>query len=176
MAPESDVTTRGGSSREGSAKLGPYFHLAVLVPDLDRALDRYGTMLGQSFNEPAILHIDTRSADGNDDRIGLRVVYSREGPPYLELLEATGEDGLFGSRNGFGVHHIGFWVPDEVDISCWLAACGVGVEAEVLGSSGAAFARFTTPRALDGVRLELIDESRRAGLERWFAGGDHPGH
>jgi catechol 2,3-dioxygenase-like lactoylglutathione lyase family enzyme len=155
--------------------LRPFFHLAVLVLDLDRAVDRYSALLGQRFNEPSTLHLDTRSTGGYSEPVDLRVAYSREGPPYLELLEATG-DGLFSSRNGRGFHHAGYWVPEGVDIAQLLASNGVKVDTEIVGSSGAVFARFTTPRALDGVRLELIDEGRRAGLERWFAGAEHPGH
>ena len=34
------------------------FHVGILVPDLDEAVARFAEVLGLSFKEPAVAHVD----------------------------------------------------------------------------------------------------------------------
>jgi hypothetical protein len=81
-----------------SAGAGGYFHVGLLVEDIEAAGEHFSAQLGLRFEPPRLTHPVT----GED----VRVAYSLTGPPYLELIEMTG-DGLFSRDRGGGFHHLG---------------------------------------------------------------------
>jgi hypothetical protein len=42
----------------------------------------------------------------------LRVAYSRQGPPYLELIQVLKPAGPFSSEDAARIHHVGSWCED----------------------------------------------------------------
>jgi hypothetical protein len=144
----------------------------VLVADIAAARERFADVTGLTFTPPATMRFEN-FADSNGRRaVELTVCYSLQGPPYLELVQADPEGGVFGSEHGEGVHHIGF---HDADVPGRLA------ELEARHGLRAASRRFgsrrperlhaflTEPQELFGVRLEVVDEQGRIALEEWLA-------
>jgi catechol 2,3-dioxygenase-like lactoylglutathione lyase family enzyme len=129
----------------------PFFHVGLIVEDLDAAITELSAALGLEFNEP---HESTYG----DSHI--RVCYSIQGPPYVELIQ--GEPGSLWSTTG-GPHadHIGYFVDDLEASQAQLEAAGVPVDID--GTSfGNRFAYHRAPAG--GMRIELIDAAKREQL------------
>jgi hypothetical protein len=131
--------------------LGAYFHVGVIVEDLGAAIEELSRTLGLEFNEPH---------DGVYGDSHIRVCYSLQGPPYLELIE--GEPGsLWSTTGGPRPDHVGYFV-DDLDVARRkLEAAGmpVDIDGQAYGSP------FTYHRPTHtGLRVELIDASRRDAL------------
>src|SRR4029453_5130931 len=87
------------------------FHVGILVPDLDEAVARFAEVLGLSFKEPAVAHVDRFEYGSSVEALDLRITGSIQGPPYLELLESQDNSSLYGHAHE-GLHHVGLWEPD----------------------------------------------------------------
>ena len=68
-------------AQEGKAMLGPVNHIALAVPDLGEAVERYRGMLGASVSEPEAL-----------PEHGVRVAFVLLANTKVELLEVFGEN------------------------------------------------------------------------------------
>ena len=84
----------------------PYFHIGILVPDLDEAIERFGDVLGITFADRVYQDSQYFDDGGVIKDLRLHLTYSTDGPPYYELLEAQG-DGLYSMKHGAGLHHVG---------------------------------------------------------------------
>ncbi len=134
-------------------------HVGIAVHDLEAAIELYTTTFGltvvsREINEPqgvreAMLHV----ADG------------AAGSSYVQLLEPTHPDtpvGKFLTRNGEGVHHIGYGVDDVAEALAAIGERGVRLvdERPRHGSMGASIA-FLHPKDLSGVLTELVQAAPR---------------
>lgn len=133
----------------------PFFQVGVLVQDIDGARDELQRALGITFGE--IIDRDT-----GEHRI--RVCFSFEGPPYLELIEGppgSPWDAGAGSR----IDHIGYWAPDIAAARDHLDRQGLALEVDGTAAGGV----FTYHRGrASGLRVELIDRATQpAFYERW---------
>jgi hypothetical protein len=147
------------------------FHLGILVKDMDAGVERFGALLGIRFRPPAIAHVDAYVEGSRSSVLDLKVTYSMEGPPYVELLEAQG-DGLYGAHHGEGFHHIGVWEPDcEARKAEWERK-GLESEGVQYTPEGRIIVAYFRPEGSHGARLELVDEARRRQMEQWIRGGD----
>ena len=91
--------------------------------------------------------------------------YSREGPPYFELIEAIGESVWAPAMAGRGLHHFGVLAADPLAEIARLEACGFEVEVQAVSPEGV----VTGPTYLlnrYGVRVE----GKRRGRARHGAG------
>lgn len=150
-----------------------YFHIALVVAQLEPAMERLSRALGYEFNAPIAVPFPLLEEAGSSSKSELRVSYSRTGPPHLELMEATA-DGLFSLREGQGFHHIGIWSADPEATLATHVAAGQRIEAVIRAKDGLLRAFFVAPDDLFGLRLEYVNELRRPGLEAFFAGGPFP--
>jgi catechol 2,3-dioxygenase-like lactoylglutathione lyase family enzyme len=123
----------------------PFFHVGILVRDVEAARADFSAKLGLEF-EP--VH-SQQLATGETARF----CYSLQGPPYLELVEMTGS-GSWSPDQPEGFHHIGVSDP-SVPARC--AAFGDGVELIAPGADGAPRVALTPAAALHGVRVEFFD-------------------
>jgi catechol 2,3-dioxygenase-like lactoylglutathione lyase family enzyme len=131
------------------AEYVPFFHVGVLVRDIDQAAADFGTMLGLRF-EPV------RSAPLVSGET-MRFCYSLQGPPYLELVQMAATSlGIWGPEQADGLHHIAFADPD-VPGTC--AAFGGQADTVVGGEGGSARVIFTRPEALHGIRVEYLQSA-----------------
>lgn len=146
------------------------FHVGVLVRDMDEATGRFAAALGLTFKDPAIAHVDAFEQPSGMSALDLRITWSVEGPPYLELLQSQDNDGLYGFHQE-GLHHIGLWEPDPEALMQRLVAMGLRNEATQWTPEGRILATYTAPAEMYGTRLEFIEAGRRPGMEAWLAGG-----
>jgi catechol 2,3-dioxygenase-like lactoylglutathione lyase family enzyme len=127
----------------------PFFHVGVLVRDIDQATADFGQILGLRF-EPV------RSAPLISGET-MRFCYSLPGPPYLELVQMAATSlGIWGPEQAEGLHHIAFADPD-LPGTC--AALGGQVDPVVGGEGGSARVIFTRPEALHGIRVEYLQSA-----------------
>ena len=148
---------------------GELFKTGLIVPDLERATRELSDSLGLDWTSPQVADLCLQVGDARED-VRLEFVYSRGGPPYLELLQAQ-PGGYYAAPEGGGIHHVGMWVDDLAEASAALAARGLPREAAGVrdGRCPALFAFHTDPC---GLRLELVESANRPAFLEWIAGGE----
>lgn len=156
-----------------------FHHVALLVPNMEAAIERFSETLGISFRPPRRMITRRRIDRGQfgDDGIHEGVshlAWSIEGPPYYELIEAQGGGLHSMERNGPGLLHVGRYVPDVGDVIARLAPFGLHPEAQVLTEHGAVMVCWMPPDEVTGLRIEYMDESLRAPTEAWIKEGRAP--
>ena len=151
-----------------------YFHVGILVRDVEAARADFGALVGVEFEPVSTIQV----ASGET----IRYCYSLGDSPYLELMEMTGT-GSWSPEQGEGLHHLGLSDPSVPD-RC--AAFGDAADPVSADESGTPRVALTRPEALHGVRLEYFDvklaawmtehlRTRTAGsltLDSLAAGGD----
>ena len=147
----------------------PFFHIGILVDDLDEAMERFGEIFKVTWADRAVAEARFWEEDKGYRALALDVVYSQQGPPYLELLQAQG-DGLYGGHHGEGLHHIGVWAADCEGRSEELQAQGMSPVATQFSPEGNIIVSYFNGADLHGVVFEIVDEGRREMMESWIAG------
>lgn len=156
-----------------------YHHVGVLVPDMDKAIAWFVEVEGISFHPPRRMttagRIDPNEFGDDEPHQGTSyLAWSKQGPPYYELVQAKG-NGLHSiERHGAGLHHVGQFVPDVDAMMARLAAQGVGVEGRVLGPGGTTMVCWASPTPATGLIVEYMDERMRAGIQGWIDTGIPP--
>lgn len=147
----------------------PFFHVGFLVHDLVEAQERFSAAFDVTWTEPTSGTVDFWEQGSETAPLDLTVVYSRQGPPHIELLQAQG-DGIYAPERGEGFHHIGLWDPDCERRQAELESDGFPAVAAQFTPQKEIIVSYFDPDALHGVMLELVDEGRRPMMERWFSG------
>lgn len=147
-----------------------YFHIGVIVPDLIKAIEDFSRILGITFTNPEYFHI-SRLEDPEPHSHDPYVAFSREGPPYYELIEASG-DGIFSAKHQGTILYLGVW---EKDMAARLKALekeGIGIDAWFRNKEGSVpFTVITSPQGTLGIRMEYVDQSVRSTIEKWVETG-----
>ena len=146
--------------------MSAFYHAAVLVTDMDEAIERFGTLYGLTFPDPIEITARARQRNGSDSSMPCRLTYSREGPMHLELFEAHG-DGLWSEANSQTIHHIGMWCADPQARADQMLALGSVWEASLYFDSATAGIIFVRDR---GILVELVSEALRAPWEALVGG------
>ena len=122
----------------------PHFHVGILVKDIEMAAADFGVLLGAEFEPVHSQQVGTGET--------VRLCYSLQGPPYLELMEMTGTS-VWSPDQGEGLHHIGVSDPSVP------GRCAAFGEVDVItpGGGGSPLVVMTRPIALHGVRVEYLD-------------------
>lgn len=147
----------------------PFFHVGILVEDIDAAAERFHETLGLTFR-PAVTARLERFADPEPRLLEPRFTYSFEGPPYLELVQMT-DSALHAPALGEGLHHLGIWLPDSRRGIADLERRGLRREASIQRPDGTAQVWFNDPADLHGTRVEFLDEEGRTGWEAQYGAG-----
>lgn len=137
-------------------------HIAVVVPELEEALDFWVEALGLKLNH--VEHVADQ---------GVNVAFLPAGESDIELLEPLdSESGVarYLQKRGAGMHHICFEVDDIEATLARLKAAGVPLidEAPTIGTGGKKIA-FVHPKGTGGVLVELYEltpEETALRLER----------
>jgi len=144
-----------------------YFHVGILVKDLDAAMDRFRRVLQVSFRTPRVVQVSQEHGRG-ETLADLRFTYSYQGPPYYELLEAH-DTGIFGLDQGEGPHHIGMWALDGQERLKDLQGRGLRPEIVQYSGDGQLIFAYFERADLCGTRIEILDASQRAIHEAWMS-------
>lgn len=130
----------------------PFFQVGVLVEDLDAAREELSAALGIVWSDI----VERRNGDWE-----IRVCFSKEGPPYLELIEGPAGS-PWDCSGGSRIDHIGYWTPDIEQHKQTLEANGIAIDHD-----GAPLFTYQTGRA-SGLRIELLDASGKSAFyKRW---------
>lgn len=138
----------------------PFFHVGILVRDIDQAAQDFSALLGLRFEPVRTAPVVTGEVN--------RFRYSLQGPPYLELVQMTGS-GIWGPAVGEGLHHIAFAEPDVPGRCAAFDGPDLtsGADTVVQGEGGALRVIFTRPETLHGIRAEYLESPMVAAtLER----------
>ena len=146
-----------------------FFHVGILVPEIREAMAKFGDVLGLEFKEPAIAHVEDFDDTTGRRVLDLLITWATTGPPFVELLEAQGEDGLYGT-NQLGLHHVGLYDPEPQGLVEELVGKGLRREATQWTPEGGIIAVYTAPEEMGGTRLEFINQDREEGMNAWIAG------
>ncbi len=143
------------------------YHIGIVVQDLDRAMDELGTSCGYTWSDVRTLNSGLVTPSGPAS-VSARVVFTRQGPPWLEFIEGPAGS-VWSAVGGNALHHLGFYVDDLEAESARLASLGMAFEVGAAGPDGrlSGFAYHNNPQ---GGRLELVDARLKDGLERWIRG------
>jgi methylmalonyl-CoA/ethylmalonyl-CoA epimerase len=125
-------------------------HIAIVVPDLDQAMDFWVETLGLPLAH--VEHVPDQDVD---------VALLPSGESEIELLEpVSNESGVarFLQKRGPGMHHICFEVDDIEAMLARMKAAGVPLinEEPTIGTGGKKIA-FVHPRGTGGVLVELYE-------------------
>lgn len=130
--------------------IGRLNHVAIAVPDLEKAAARYRDLLGAEVHHPQAL-----------PEHGVTVVFVLVENSKIELLHPLGENSpiakfLEANPSG-GMHHVCFEVPDLADAAAALVAGGARVLGDgkpKIGAHGLPVL-FLHPKDFDGTLIEL---------------------
>jgi Glyoxalase/Bleomycin resistance protein/Dioxygenase superfamily len=133
----------------------PYFHVGIVVKDLEQAMTDMGLALGLSW--ASIRTLPYREGS-------LRLTCSRQGPPHLELFQSL-SGSHWDASNGSRIDHLGFWSDDLEAGRRHMLANGMSVclDGTTIGWN---FIYFDNPH---GLRIELADVRRRPAVEEWLS-------
>ena len=144
---------------EPSKPMKTFFHVGIVVEDIERSMAELTAALGVTWDEP------------HDSAYGpwkIRATYSVDGPPFLELVQGEA-GGPWDTGKGSHLHHLGYWSDDVAGDSAALVQHGVAIDFDpgTVGRSG----RFCYHLAkASGVRVEVVSASNRAQREPgWVA-------
>lgn len=125
-------------------------HIAIVVPDLDEAMDFWVETLGLPLAH--VEHVPDQDVD---------VAFLPSGESEIELLEPISEESgvaRFLNKRGPGMHHICFEVDDIEAMLARMKAAGVPLinEEPTIGTGGKKIA-FVHPKGTGGVLVELYE-------------------
>jgi catechol 2,3-dioxygenase-like lactoylglutathione lyase family enzyme len=143
------------------------FHIGIVVPDIEVAAHELTAGLGLEFVEPMIARAAAFDDRGSTRELALRISYSRQGPPYIELLESQGIEGLYGSQE-IGLHHVGLWAADPGSVLKHLSGAGIKIEAAQYEADSSIIALYTEPSAMAGTRFEYVNRSLQPNIDLWL--------
>jgi catechol 2,3-dioxygenase-like lactoylglutathione lyase family enzyme len=146
------------------APIDNLYHVGCLVPDLLAAMETFGRRLQISWATPFQMPTPFETADGAADaRVG-RFGFSKQGPPFLELIEViTDPESIFAHPAHGGFHHVGVYAERWRDEVARLTEDGM--ELERIGS-GVAFVRDPDT----GFRIEVVSFKGRPFLDQILSG------
>ena len=135
------------------------YHFAIVVPEIDRGMETIAKQFNVSFppHLPANLKALVR---GREVDIATRFVYSRQGPPYIELVRAVPGTVFDAPAGTSRVHHIGIFVDDMEAEVARLVDEGFDLEFQSIGDDGRpSMVSFINSDL--GVRQELVSAEAR---------------
>lgn len=130
--------------------IGRLNHIAIAVPDLAAAAQKYRGPLGANVGEPQAL-----------PEHGVTVIFVDTGNTKVELLEPLGENspiaGFIAKNPSGGMHHICFEVPDIGAAIAQMQSEGARVLGDGMPKTGAHGnpVVFLHPKDFDGTLIEL---------------------
>lgn len=163
----SERESKGPSGPTERDSKGPYFHVGIVVADLDAAQAQLSELLGVTWGP--VLDVptyDVRDGAGQDGTVRMRMCYSAGAAPHLELIEEV-PGTVWVCNEHSNLHHIGAWTGSFLADSerFATAACPMQTAGRVGDQSPVTFAYHGTDL---GVRIELVDEDWREAISGLF--------
>ncbi len=142
--------------------------VAILVPDVDRAVEMYWTLFGigpwhiYTYGKPLVQHM-TYHGEPADYR--MRVALSYLGPTRIELIQPLEGDSVYADHiadHGYGVHHFGVLVEDMQAALAEAQTAGISMvmDGAGFGADGDGHYAYLDTEDLIGVMIELIERPK----------------
>jgi len=143
--------------------------VALIVEDLDRAVENYWELLGvgpwhiYTYGKPLVKEMSYRGQPGEHK---MRVALSYIGALRIELIEMLEGDTVYADfveEHGYGVHHFGVLVEDMREAVAGAEAAGLTMtqDGSGFGLDGDGHYAYLDTEDKLGVTIELIERPRR---------------
>jgi Glyoxalase/Bleomycin resistance protein/Dioxygenase superfamily len=150
------------------------YHWAIVVEDFDTSAESLGRDLGYTFAESIVSSRPfLNSANGQADICRLRVAYSRQGPPFLELIQILAPGPAFTYADIGRIHHVGLWCDDLAAAENDLAVSGRPYF-QIQTDGGELFGLLSERSTDFGARIEYSPSTARPAIEAWASTGRSP--
>jgi len=145
--------------------LTEYFHVGIVVPDLEAAQARLTELLGVEWGPVMVNDIDIRDGDGVERVVPNKICYSTSSP-YLELIqEVPGTPWVCNEHSN--LHHIGVFSGALVDESGRFRAVQCPLELTD-GRGDEPPVMWAYHRDPLGVRIEIVNDDLRPAMEQFM--------
>ena len=142
--------------------LTEFFHVGIVVPDIDAGRARFTELLGIDWGPVMRTDLEVRDGDGNELVVPNVICYSTSAP-YIELIEETpGTPWVCNEHSN--LHHIGFFTEELTADSGQFNASRCPLELMDGRGDGPPWV-FAYHRDPLGVRLELVNAEMRSMME-----------
>jgi catechol 2,3-dioxygenase-like lactoylglutathione lyase family enzyme len=135
------------------------FHVGIVVPDVEAALETYSDAFGFHWTELRRSSPQEVMAGGQRVSTEIRACYSVEGPPHVELIEDV--TGNVWGDSAYGLNHTGYWADDITTARDRLERSGLPA---IVFDAGSTPPRFSYHRAANGMWVELVGPGFRPRL------------
>jgi hypothetical protein len=150
------------------------FHWAIVAENFDLSAESLGRDLHYTFAESIISSRPfLNSVTGQADICRLRVAYSRQGPPYLELIEILEPGPAFTFADIGRIHHVGLWCSDLAAAESDLSNAGRPYF-QIQTDDGDVFGLLSDRSPDFGARIEYAPVTARPTIETWASTGRPP--
>ena len=142
-------------------KFEDVFHIGIIVPNMESGMEEISSRFGVTWpRPPGAAEVLARTKEGTGP-LSSRFVYSAEGPPWFELIEAV--PGTVWAAQASNIHHIGAFVDDmDAEIERLIAE-GNELEMETVDDQGNRVSVSYINSDLN-VRLEILPAAMREGM------------
>jgi hypothetical protein len=137
------------------------YHVGIVVPDARAAMQQYSDALGFSWTELGTSTLDL-VVDGQPREARIAATYSREGPPYLEIVEEL--SGGVWAAGALALNHVGMWTDDLAGSVQRLEASGLPGRVRHVPAAGQP-ELFSYHETGTGTWWELVSTAFRPRLE-----------
>ena len=142
--------------------------VALIVPDLDRAVEMYWMLFGigpwhiYTYGKPLV---KTMTYHGQPAEYTMRIALGYLGPTRIELIQPLEGDTVYADfvkEHGYGVHHFGVLVDDMHAALAEAEAAGLTMTTDGAGSGADGDGHYAYLDTEDqiGVTLELIERPK----------------
>jgi catechol 2,3-dioxygenase-like lactoylglutathione lyase family enzyme len=151
-----------------------YYHVGMVVPDIDAAIERCAAVLGVPFTEAAWTESPHQvEGDVVHTPFRQRQAISRTREPYVELIEATG-DGVFGPDRAEALMYYACWEPEMARSLARLTEQGFTMDAVIRMDADSDPIAAITSRDAIGISIELAHPGAKPVMEHWASTGRLP--
>ena len=133
-------------------------HVCIAVRDREKAMERFGALLGVTFQRKFDVVISDGIVHGRSEEYEGKLAFCRTGGMEIELIEPGKGPSIwreFLRARGEGVHHIGAFVTDLNNELARLEAMGIGVLQR--GEDEHVKFAFMDTEGIIGVILEILE-------------------
>lgn len=127
-------------------------HVAIAVSNLEESVTKYQN-LGLVFDEKREV------VESQKVKTAFAAIDTKA---HIELLESTSDEGPIGkfiAKNGEGIHHLCFRVPDVLKKQKELEAQGIRfISQEPFEGANSCLVNFIHPKSMNGVLIELSEK------------------
>lgn len=154
-----------------SVKLGPLWHVGIVVVDLDAAVQEFSVAAGLRWSTTQEQDVEVETPAGIECGRVRWVASSGQSPDWEMIQQRDGGLWSVERNNGSALHHMAYWSDDLATDSAALEAAGFTREARGRDAEGRI--RFEYLVSPSGIRIELGARYTEQAWNEWVSGGQY---